>query len=285
MPRSLLVGFRPVIGRIASNILKSVGYEVAVASEDEDSVREANVVLYETTGSANVAEQITKLRQTAKFRDIPILVIGEHSDQDLIDTALSAGGSDSYYLPLDPQALPLKLDQLLQPDGGVQQVDVNIVNPFVSATADVMETMAGITTTRKSLFLKKDRRMFGDVSGVIGLSGEAVGSAVISFPESLAKKIVGKMLSEEPDKIPVEDVRDGVGECINMIAGGAKAALSNTKYHFRLSIPTVVEGHGHEISHRKSTPCIVVVFDAKGDEFALQISLAPNNKDQRAGGI
>jgi len=269
---------------MATNVLKSAGYEVAMASEDEESVKEANVVLFEAKAGADVADQITKLRQTVKFRDIPILVVGERSAQDLIDTALSAGGSDSYYLPLDPQALPLKLDQMLHPDGASQQVDVNIMNPFVSATADVLETMAGIKITRKSLFLKKDQRMFGDVSGVIGLSGEAVGSAVISFPETLAKKIVAKMLSEEPEKVPKEDVRDGVGECINMIAGGAKAALSNTKYHFRISIPTVVEGHGHEISHRKSTPCIVIVFDAEGDEFALQISLAPNNKDRRAGG-
>ncbi len=284
MPICLLVDFRSVLARMATNVLRSAGYEVTMATTDEQDLTEVDVVLLEAKTDADVADRVMKLRQTAQYHDIPILAIGEHSAQASIDAALSSGATDHYYLPLDPQSLPLKLEQMLQPAGSSQQVDVNIMNPFVSATADVLETMAGMEITRKNLFLKKDQRMFGDISGVIGLSGKAVGFAAISFPEALAKKIVAKMLSEEPDKVPMDDVRDGVGECINMIAGGAKAALSDTKYHFRLSIPTVVEGHGHEISHRKSTPCIVIVFDAEGDEFALQISLAPNNKDTRAGG-
>ena len=58
---------------MATNVLKSAGYEVAVASEDEDCVKEADFVLFEAKAGADVADQITKLRQAVKFRDIPIL--------------------------------------------------------------------------------------------------------------------------------------------------------------------------------------------------------------------
>ncbi|MBN1594197.1 MAG: chemotaxis protein CheX [Candidatus Coatesbacteria bacterium] len=283
MPRSLLVGFRPVLSRMATNVLKSAGYDVAISDKDEENVKEADIVLFEARQGTDVRSQIADLRQQAKFKDIPILVVGEHSAQEAMDAAIAAGGSECCYLPLDPQTLPLKLDQMLHPNGHNQKIDVNIINPFVAATLDVMKTMAGITATRKSVFLKRDQRMFGDLSGVIGLSGGAVGSAVISFPEALAKNFVAKMLSEDPNKIPMDDVRDGVGECVNMIAGAAKAALANSVYHFKISIPTVVEGHGHEISHRRSAPCIVIVFEAEHDEFALQISLAINS-DTDSGG-
>ena len=70
-------------------------------------------------------------------------------------------------------------------------------------------------------------------------------------------------------------VCDGVGEIINMIAGQAKAMLVKTKYHFTISIPSVISGHGHEISHKKGTPNIVVLFEADGTPFALQVCLAP----------
>jgi chemotaxis protein CheX len=76
------------------------------------------------------------------------------------------------------------------------------------------------------------------------------------------------------------DVCDGVGEIINMIAGQAKSLLAKTKYRFNISIPSVVSGIDHEITHKKGTPNIVVLFDANGEEFALQVCLATTDNDE-----
>ena len=154
-------------------------------------------------------------------------------------------------------------------------VNVEFINPFIEATRNLFSTMCGMKVDRKSLFLKNDHQMFGDISGVMGLSGAATGSVVISMPGRLACEAVGKMLGEAPMKELNESVCDGVAEIINMIAGQAKAALAKTKYHFTISLPTVVKGTGHEIAHKQGTPNIVVIFGAGAQEFAIQVCLAP----------
>ncbi len=165
--------------------------------------------------------------------------------------------------------------------GNRVRLDVRLINPFISGTKEVFEVMAGLPVKRKSLSLKQDYKMFGEVSGIMGLAGDAVGSVVISFPRQLAESVVSKFLGiEEGEDVTEEDVRDGIGEILNMISGKAKTLLANTEYHFRLSIPTVIIGQDYEISHPKDTPCIVVVFESMNLKFVLQVSLAPQKKQE-----
>jgi chemotaxis protein CheX len=156
---------------------------------------------------------------------------------------------------------------------------VRYVNPFIRATAHTVETLTGLPIARNDLFVKRDYRMFGDISGVMGLTGTANGAVVLSFPEDVAVRLVGKMINRELKHGIDHVVRDGVGEFVNVIAGNAKAALANTPYHFNITLPSVVAGTGHLITHRTGTPCVVVVFDIGGGEAALQVCLAPGNGD------
>ncbi|MFC1734484.1 chemotaxis protein CheX [Candidatus Hydrogenedentota bacterium] len=128
------------------------------------------------------------------------------------------------------------------------------------------------------MFLKRDHRMFGDMSGVMGLSGDSVGSVIISLRMTLAARIVSTMLGVDTNALEAGDITDGIGEFINVISGQAKTRLAETEYRFKISLPSVVSGHGHEIAHQKHVPCIVIVFKSDDDEFALQISLVPRSQ-------
>lgn len=282
MPKSLLVDFGPTLARMTTNILTKAGFEVtqlADCIDDRQGAEETDIILCEFKAGKELKDRIAQLREAFKFKDVPILLLGGPSSSASMDAASALGADDHYPLPLDPDGLPQKLHEMLRPAGSGGHIDVAVINPFISAAFDVFGTMIGLEITRKDLFLKKDHRVFGDISGVIGLSGEAAGSAVVSFPEHLARRAVSAMLGEEPDNVSMDDIRDGVGEIVNMIAGSAKAALVDTKYHFRLSLPTVVQSAKHEIGHCKGAPCIVVIFNAEGEDFALLISLAPNGKN------
>lgn len=216
---------------------------------------------------------LNKLRKFHSFKDVPVFaVISKPREQDIESESRNLMYG-LIYKPIEMEQLDEKLTRALKPVGSYKTVDVAFINPFVAATLNVFETMAQTKAERKELFLKKDYKMFGDISGVMGLSGAASGSVVISLPSYLAKTLVGRMLNDP--NVAESDVRDGIGEIINMISGQAKAALSETKHRFSLSIPTVVAGPGHEISHKKGTPCIVVVFQCENDKFAIQVSLAP----------
>ena len=149
------------------------------------------------------------------------------------------------------------------------------INPFIESTLAVFETMLGIKPQKVNVFLKKEDEPSFDISGVIGLSGQAVGSVVISFPESLALKVVSKFIGEEKSKVD-NDVVDAIGELINMIAGGAKKIFTDKGLKFKISIPNVITGKGHKVKRPSNVPCIGVNFKIGDETFVIEVSLKEN---------
>jgi chemotaxis protein CheX len=113
------------------------------------------------------------------------------------------------------------------------------------------------------------------VSGVIGLSGKPGGTCAVSMPQSLAVRTVANMMYIETGTPEESEIRDGVGEMINMIAGRAKAILSTTEYKFDITLPTIISGGPHELFQRVNSVCMVVQFETAGHgEFTLDVCFA-----------
>ena len=81
--------------------------------------------------------------------------------------------------------------------------------------------------------------MLGAVSGIIGMSNGVTGSCTVSFPVSLADRVVEAMLGSSTDG-DMEMIGDGIGEVANMVAGGAKRLFHGTDFNFEISTPTVI---------------------------------------------
>ena len=149
-------------------------------------------------------------------------------------------------------------------------MDVSYVNPFIQATVETFKTMLNLEVTTGSPLLKNDAHHSYDISGVIGLTGEAQGIISISFPKILALKVVSKLLGEEI-KIIGPELTDGVGEIANIVAGHAKQYL--TKYKLAISLPNVVIGAGHRIEVQSGVPTIIIPLNCALGEFAMEIAL------------
>ena len=254
---------------------------VAVSSAEELSheVNEQSVLLIDWEFSDNTATEYV-IRSKKEYPKVPIILLATKQKAGTTFSGMKAGASGVVNKPFEPKELVRAVANALKSSTEKKQkVNVEFINPFIDATRNVFQTMCGVDIQRKKLFLKDNYKMMGDVSGVMGLSGTATGSVVVSLSKELACTFVGKMLGEPPSEELTTDVCDGVGEIINMIAGQAKAMLVKTKYHFTISIPSVVSGPGHEISHKKGTPNIVVLFEAIGQPFALQVCLCPTDAD------
>ncbi len=221
---------------------------------------------------------ITNIKERCGYLNIPIFAVGNETSMFILKQTISFGATSILILPINKKELIKNIEKNVKPAGKRISLNVSMVNPFISATKEVFEVMSGIHVKRKSLFLKKDYKIFGEVSGIMGLTGDAAGSIAISFSYDLAKKVISIILDMEVAEIEEDDVKDGIGEILNMIAGQTKAILAGTKYRFKLSIPTVVAGYGYEIYHPENAPCIVIIFEALDMQFALQVSLAPSNK-------
>jgi chemotaxis protein CheX len=107
----------------------------------------------------------------------------------------------------------------------------------------------------------------------MNFSGKIDGAVVVSFNDDLARDIVARILGVPAFTVTPAELRDGVGEIINIISGNAKAALSGTEFGHEITLPAVVTGMGHEIAHPPNAPCVVIIFEADGRPFAVQICM------------
>ena len=152
-------------------------------------------------------------------------------------------------------------------------LDVNLINPFILATIEVLDTMAKIRPKRSGLHLKKkDEQCLGDISGVIGFAGDLLGNLAVSFPKDMAIMLVSQMINETPDW-ESKYLREGISEIANMIAGCSKGKVfSMLGQSFSLSLPSVISGKGHYVSHPSRMPVMVVEFEiSKMGLFTLEL--------------
>jgi chemotaxis protein CheX len=155
-------------------------------------------------------------------------------------------------------------------------LDAALINAIIESTTEVFSTMVNTPVTLKGVMPQDDYHSQGDISGVIGITGDdGEGMVAISFSLELGNLLVGRLLGMEGKPIPSDDRSDGVGELLNMISGRTKAMLSGDKaVPYRLSLPMVIQGPNHELSSRpKNCPYLVIQFLAEDKyPFTVQVS-------------
>jgi len=150
------------------------------------------------------------------------------------------------------------------------KMDVKLINPFIEGTLNVLSTMASTDAEPGKPYLKKDQVARGDVSAIIGLTGEAKGTLSVSFTEKSILAIVSKMFGEEMTELNNE-IKDAVGEIANMISGQARQKLEEFGKSLKAAIPTVVTGKDHTISHMTKHPIVAIPFRTDNGEFTIEV--------------
>jgi chemotaxis protein CheX len=151
-------------------------------------------------------------------------------------------------------------------------MDAKIVNPFINATLNVLETMAFVKAESGKPYCKNNDVALGDVSGVVGFTGETNGTVSVTFDETCILKIVSNMFGEEMTQIDNE-ITDAVGELTNMISGQARKELEEIDVLFKGSIPTVVTGKNHTIETKTNGPKVAIPFKAEAGSFIIELCL------------
>jgi chemotaxis protein CheX len=169
-----------------------------------------------------------------------------------------------------------------------ESLDPKLIVPLVNSIRAVFSTMVKLEVTICRPHVKCSPAPTYDVSGIIGLSGEIIGSIVVSFQMAAAAKIVSAFAGTtlEPTS---SDFPDAVGELANMIAGGAKKAFGGLA---DITVPNVIIGSGHTVARLTDVPCVVIPCQTPAGEFAVEVSIkkvraagsAVNKKPSTAGG-
>lgn len=152
-------------------------------------------------------------------------------------------------------------------------MDVRIINPFLEAAIHVLKTMSGVDASPGRPFLKKDSQAMGDVSAIIGISGDARGSMALTFTLSCIKEVVSRLLKITVHEID-DDVKDAVGELTNMICGDARRRLGEEGFSLQAGIPTIVTGKDHSIRHINEGPHLGVPFETPYGGFVVEVAFS-----------
>ncbi|MGK5087139.1 chemotaxis protein CheX [Bdellovibrionota bacterium FG-2] len=154
-----------------------------------------------------------------------------------------------------------------------KEFDVNFINPFLAATQKVLKVQCFLETTAQKPFIKKptDPPLFGDISGIIGLTAETFnGTLAISFPGPLFLVLASNMFGQ-PYKEITNEIVDLAGELSNMILGQAKMVLNPLGYQIQQAIPSCVWGKDHKIKHFGGGACVVMPFETKAGVFHVEV--------------
>jgi chemotaxis protein CheX len=151
------------------------------------------------------------------------------------------------------------------------------IQPFVAVCETVFRDFCQTEVKSGRVFFagKDEYGSNWDISGIIGLSGEASGAVAISMKDTTAFKITSILTGVEHDHID-SDVTDAVGEIVNIITGNVKKNFED-ELRIKISLPSIVKGKAHTIvwpSEKTRIICIpFTVFDDQ--EFCLSVAVDP----------
>jgi chemotaxis protein CheX len=152
---------------------------------------------------------------------------------------------------------------------------VEYINPFVESVCDLFSTMLAAKVTRGTVEMADSggQGQSSEITGLIGWSGPARGTLALALPESTAMALASRLLGIEYTTME-DDVLDAVSEILNIIAGGAKAKLSESQGlgTIDLSLPTVICGARYDVQYPSQTNWIEVPFTSDLGSFGIRVT-------------
>lgn len=293
--RAFVVSSSPVDARILINVLTRQGLEVSRCTAGDDlsgTASEKRILFFDWENDKLTAEQKFGLyKGLSRDGERGVFLVGSRAHEREMLQACGDRREQLLFKPIQTEAVRQKILRLRRDSFAAMKLDVQVINAFIEATANTFETVVGLRPVREKVSLLDPCKPNGamdvlcDISGVIGLSGDYLGSVAVSLPVRVALRAAASMVGERERSHLDGEVRDCIGEIVNIIAGQAKAALENTPYRFALAVPTVVVGKGHRIHIREDTPTLVLIFTLEGARFFMQVNIRPAESTVECEGV
>jgi len=151
-------------------------------------------------------------------------------------------------------------------------MDATYINPALNAIINVLSKMAQLTPERNDVQVKANQMAYGDVTSIISMEGESgKGSVAVSFPHNVIRFIAERML---PPGMPLSEemLQDLTGELANMLAGGMKGELESSGLKYNISLPEIITGTPHKLSHKIESPVILLSFNTDVGPFFVEVT-------------
>jgi chemotaxis protein CheX len=150
-------------------------------------------------------------------------------------------------------------------------MNLELVNPFLSAAFSVLETVLGNTPQKGELRLQTDGTTSHQVNVTLGVTGDVTGHIILGMSLQTADRIASTMIGQ-PIRTFDKLAASAVAELGNMIAGNGLLHLSETGLVADVTPPSVIRGQNVEIS-TLAIPALIVPLGTDQGEIDVMIGL------------
>ncbi len=141
---------------------------------------------------------------------------------------------------------------------------------IVETTEEIFNTMIFMEISA-AVPLEQGKQVLGcHISAMIGLTGEFSAMLGIHCPEPVGLAIAGAMLGMEIEEIDA-DVKDALGEIVNMVAGGLKEKFAAENIDLELAIPTAISGKSYTIASSTRSNRVIIPFRVEQGQFFIEM--------------
>lgn len=143
----------------------------------------------------------------------------------------------------------------------------------INAIEEIFQTMLGVKVTSNAPIEKYINEEQYELNIVISIVGELSGAITLKSSKKLAIIIASKMLSTSVEE-DSDDMKDAVGEFLNIVMGAIKRHYSSTN-PFDISVPTTIIGGNYLVYTKasKNDKVSVINFNYDGNSFCVEIYL------------
>ncbi len=149
----------------------------------------------------------------------------------------------------------------------IKELEGGITKALNEATNEVFSTMLMMKVKTQDSFVKDEKNVSTDLISSLHFFGDQyMGKIAIFSSAAVACNIANAMLGTETTEVN-DEIKDGMGELVNMIAGVAKVKLTDTLGDMHLLTPWVIAGR--HLSIASSDGGDVGSSDGGAADFAL----------------
>ena len=146
-----------------------------------------------------------------------------------------------------------------------------IINPFLQAASEVLESELGSPPQRGAIGLQRSAYTSDEVTAVVAVTGEVAGMVLFAMTESTARAMVSKMMGQDFPELDAL-AQSGIAEIGNVITGRASCLLSEAGFTSDLAPPMLIVGRGSMIS-TLDVQRLVIPMKTEFGQVEIQVAL------------
>jgi len=146
-----------------------------------------------------------------------------------------------------------------------------VINPFLQAATEVLESELGTTPSRGSIGLQRSAYTSDEVTAVVAVTGDVAGMVMFAMTEETARAIVSQIMGQD---FPTFDAlaQSGIAEIGNVITGRAAVLLAEAGFPSDLAPPMLIVGRNTMIS-TLDVQRIVIPMETELGKIEVQVAL------------